>query len=139
MNSLIFSRILGVLQVFIAIGAIAGGVTLVMDVSGAGMGFPSGLLAATPFNDYLLPGLYLLLVNGLGTLLAAFLSFRRHHWAAEIGIAFGLALMGWIIAQILWVGYISWMQPFYFALGLLEGAFGAYLQRVRDKQLDVVH
>jgi hypothetical protein len=134
----VLHKSLGWLQIFIALGAIAGGVNFLLDTSGAGFGFTLDLLQGTPFKDYLLPGLYLLLINGLGTLLAAVLSFRRHPLAADVGIVLGLALMGWIAAQILWVGYLSWLQPFYFVLGVLEVA-NAYLLRVRDKQFAVVH
>ncbi|MEX2162571.1 MAG: hypothetical protein WD751_11770 [Anaerolineales bacterium] len=126
-----FSRSLGLLQVLISIGAIAGGLNFLRDTSGAGSGFTREQLNGTPFSDYLIPGLYLLLV-GAGTLAAAWLSLLQHPWSAELAIGLGLALMGWITAQIFWLGYLNWMQPFYFVLGLLEGGFGACMQRFRD-------
>ncbi len=118
---------LGSLQIFIALGAIAGGATFLLDRSGGIFGFTLDLLRGTPFNDFLIPGLFLLLINGVGTLAAGIFTLRIHSLAAEMAVAFGALLMGWIAAQILWLGYLSWMQPFYFVLGALEFVLGAWL------------
>ena len=55
---------LGILQIFIGLGAVAGGVGL---ISG-GLKFPLEWLRRSPFTDYLIPGLVLLTVNGIGSL-----------------------------------------------------------------------
>ncbi|MEZ4621512.1 MAG: hypothetical protein R2867_39255 [Caldilineaceae bacterium] len=58
---------LGILQVFIGIGAVAGGLGLALDPSGASLGTPLELLEETPFTTFLIPGIVLFTVNGLGT------------------------------------------------------------------------
>jgi len=40
---------LGVLKVFFGVGAVAGGLGLALDPSGANLGIPLGLLEETPF------------------------------------------------------------------------------------------
>ena len=52
------------LELFTALGAIPVGIMLITDPTGAGVGFPPGWIEATPFGSYLVPGIYLLLMNG---------------------------------------------------------------------------
>jgi len=62
---------LGVLQVFTALGAPAGGFGLVLEPSGANLGIPLEALEHSPFSTYLVPGIVLFMVNGLGSLVGA--------------------------------------------------------------------
>lgn len=123
---------LGLLQIFIALGAVAGGLNFILDLSGGRSGLAPQILAETPFKDFLVPGLYLLVVNGIGSLAAAILSLIRHPWAPELAVFLGLFLMGWIAAQLLWLGFLNWTQPFYFALGFLEAALGGGWRRLKE-------
>ncbi len=119
----------GVYQVLIGLGAVAGGLGLVLDPSGASLGMERAWLTGTPFGDYLVPGLFLLVVNGLGQLAGAAVTFRRHRRAGDAALLLGAIMVGWIVAQVSWLGYLSWLQPFYFAVGLLELALGWALRR----------
>ena len=66
---------LGALQAFIGVGAVAGGLGLALDPSGESVGIPLELLAETPFTTFLIPGIVLFAVNGLGSLTGAIASF----------------------------------------------------------------
>lgn len=111
-------------QLFIGLGAVVGGLGLVLDPSGGNLGLPLAWLERSPFPDYLIPGLYLLLVNGVGSLVGGILSWRRHRYAGEIGMALGALLMLWIIAQVWWIGLSHWLQPVYFSFGVVELSLG---------------
>ena len=74
---------LGVLQAFIGFGAVGGGLGLVLEPSGANLGIPLELLENSPFATYLIPGIVLLTVNGLGSLVGAAASFTRYQYAGE--------------------------------------------------------
>lgn len=63
---------LGGLQVFIGLGGVSGGFGLVTEPSGANLGFHVDLLSKSPFSDYLIPGLILLIIIGLGSLVGVF-------------------------------------------------------------------
>lgn len=56
---------LGVLQVLIGLGAVAGGLGLIVDPTGASLGLPVEWLSGSPFPDHLIPDIVLLGVNGL--------------------------------------------------------------------------
>ena len=124
------SDILGSIQVFIAIGAIPAGVLYLMDTSGARMGVSSELLKNSPLDSFLLPGLFLLLVNGLITAAASVLSFIKHKYAGMAGLMLGLILTAWIIVQVAWIGLTSFMQPMFFVIGVIEALLGILIMRV---------
>lgn len=120
--------ILGTLQIFIGIGAVPAGFLFIVDPTGAGLGFPSdwlATLATTPFKNYLVPGIFLFSVNGIGSLTGAFLTFRRHRLASLVAFGLGAFLMSWIVVQVLTLGPpLHWLQILYFVLGAVEVLLG---------------
>lgn len=111
-------------EIFVGLGALYGGGSLVMDPTGTAIGMPLTLLAGSPFADFLVPGLTLLLVNGVGSLVAAALALARVRWAGALGVALGAFLVAWILLQMLWIGAISWFQPVILACGVAEAWLG---------------
>ncbi|MBV7337486.1 hypothetical protein KFU94_56505 [Chloroflexi bacterium TSY] len=95
---------LGILQIFVAIGAIPASILLITDPSGSSLGTPIELLDNSPFSDFLIPGIFLLAVNGISNLIGAAASFRLYSRAGEIAAALGTFLILWIIAQVYWMG-----------------------------------
>ena len=123
---------LGGLQVFIGLGGVSGGFGLVTEPSGANLGFHVDLLSKSPFSDYLIPGLFLLVVIGLGSLVGGVLSMLRYRYTGEIAAVSGAFLMIWITAQVCWIGLIVWLQPLFFCLGAVELALGLLLRRIKE-------
>ncbi len=115
---------LGVLQILIGLGAVAGGLGLALEPSGANLGMQVEALSGSPFPNYLIPGIVLLVVNGLGSLAGGIASLVRYRYAAEIAAALGIFLILWIVIQVAMIGLVSWLQPLYFALGAIELALG---------------
>ncbi len=117
--------VLGVLQVFVGIGAIPAGVGLIADPSGVSMGMSLDWLAGSPFPNFLIPGLFLFAVNGLGSFAGALMTFRRRQYAGLVAIGLGGFLMAWITIQVIIIGPpIHWLQTLYFVLGAVELASG---------------
>jgi hypothetical protein len=119
---------LGILQAFISLGAVAGGLALILKPDGSNLGLPLEWLRGSPFSNYLIPGLVLLVVNGLGSLAGGVASFFRYRYAGEIAVALGAFLMMWIVAQVWWIGLSHWLQPLYFGFGGVELGLGLLLQ-----------
>ena len=121
--------ILGLLQAFIALGAMAGGFLLIKDPSGAALGFPVSLLEGSIFPDFLIPGLFLFLVNGLGSLIGAVLTFIKNRSAGPVAIALGVILVAWIFIQIITIRSFLWIHALYIVLGLSELVLGVLVNR----------
>lgn len=121
-------NILGLLQVFIGLGAIPPGIIFIVSPQGwPGVMPPVSMLANSPFSDFLIPGMFLLLFNGVGSLVAAYLTFRSHRYAALVAMGFGLFLIVWISAQIYWFETVLFLHIFYFSCGVVELALGTWL------------
>ena len=127
---------LGVLQMFIGLGAVGGGLGLVLEPNGANLGIPLELLKNSPFSTYLVPGIVLLMVNGLGSLVGAVASFKRYWCAGEIAIALGLFLVVWIMLQVYWFTAFHWLHALYLGIGLLELVLGWLLRKVLRREVD---
>lgn len=115
----------GVLQLFIGIGAV--GIGLILKPDGSNLGMSVELLGESPFEDFLIPGIVLLSINGLGSILGGLLSFRRHLYAGKVTMILGVVMVIWIASQVYWIGLISWMQPVYFVLGIMEVFLGVMI------------
>jgi hypothetical protein len=120
---------LGSLQAFIGLGALAGGFGLVKDPSGSALGLPMSFLEGSPFPDFLIPGMFLLAVHGIGSMIGAGLSFTRRRYAQEIAIVLGAILIAWIVIQIVIINSFHWMHVLYFILGIVEFGIGLFIKR----------
>jgi hypothetical protein len=90
---------------------------------------PVGLLRQTPFASFLVPGLLLLLVIGIGNLVAGILVVRRARGASTAAFAGGMALLTWILTQMILLRTAHWLPLTY-----LVAAFAILLQAVRQRR-----
>ena len=116
--------ILIIIEFFNGLSGLAGGFGLMSDLTAASLGMDVSWLEGTPFSNYLIPGIVLFFVNGVGNVFAAIISLRRNRHFARAALFFGLIMMIWIISQVAWIGYKSFLQPLYFSSGLLQGILG---------------
>ena len=120
---------LGAIQAFIGLGALGGGFMLVRDPSGSALELPMSLLEGSPFPNFLIPGMFLLAVNGVGSMIGAGLSFTRRRYAQEIAIVLGAILVAWIVIQVIIISSFNWLHVLYFILGVVELGIGLYIRR----------
>ncbi len=120
------------LLLFQGISATPSGLLLVLDPTGGLMHMPLAMLKSSPFPSFLIPGLILSIVLGLGAFAVLACVFilpdwswaqrlnpaRGQHWAWSASAAFGLALMIWITVQVLMIGLGAFIQVLYFGVGL---------------------
>ena len=107
------------LEVFLGIGALAGGAALIMGPRGEIIPLRVADLKGSPFDTFLIPGLVLFAVLGIGPLVAAALAWIRHPIAPIAGLVVGIGLLVWLGVEIAIVGYSNEppLQPFYLLLG----------------------
>jgi len=106
------------LHLLLGIGAVAGGFGAVMDPSGESMGATTEMLKVGPFRDFLIPGLFLLVVNGLGNLAAAVGAWRRYAFQPYVSSGLGVVMMLWIVIQVIVLQSVVALHVATFLLGM---------------------
>ena len=124
---------------FIGLGAVAGATGMLADPTGKAMGMDAMLpyfqvlpLAEYFYQDFVFPGIALLIVNGLTNLTAAGLLLAKKHSGVVLGGVFGVTLMLWICIQF-YMFPPNFMSTTYFFFGLAQAATG-YAAWVFEKQ-----
>ena len=128
---------------FIGIGALAGGLSMIIDPSGKALHMDGMLpyfqvlpFADVLFRDFLFSGFALLIVNGLTNLTAAAILFRKKKIGVILGGVFGVTLMLWICIQF-YMFPLNFMSSIYFVFGLCQVITGyiAWKRIPREEQV----
>ena len=107
------------LHLFIGFGAVAGGFAAVSNPISP-LGIPSDMLKNGPFDDFLIPGLFLMLVLGLGNIFAGISAILKHKWWPYFSGAMGDILILWIVIQCLILSTIAALHVIFFGFGVLQ-------------------
>lgn len=127
------SLLLVFLHSFLAIGALFGGMFLIVDSHGELSGLPLSLLEGSLFNSYLIPGIILFsmlgiipaitaiaLVKGFHWNLVERLNlFKDKHWSWAFSLYIGFVLIIWIIIQVAIIKELFILHFIYIFLGLI--------------------
>ena len=105
-----------VLHLVIGLAAIGAGQALAIKPSGASLTFDVEWLQGSPFSDYRIPGLFMLLVIGPVNLISALAQWRRKQWAPEVSAPSGVILLAWIAIQTAIIGSRPWSQAMWWAV-----------------------
>lgn len=124
--------LLFVIQLVLGIGACFGGGALVIDPTGGIIGMPSDIMVLNWFPNYLIPGLILLIVLGIGPLVIAsalirkwnwklgssLSPYKQQHWSWSFSLYSGFATLIWIVVEVYILQAIALVHLLYFAVGL---------------------
>jgi hypothetical protein len=115
-----FARyLLIVLDAFLAVTAVAGGIGLFTGAIAPGL----DLLQGSPFGSYLIPGLALLVLVGGSALVALLWLIRQQPYGVLAAALAGIMILGFELVEVLVIGSPAGiarnLQLFYFTLGLL--------------------
>ena len=118
------------LHIFIGIGALAGGFSAVSNPESP-MGISPDMLKNGPFDNFLIPGLFLMIVLGCGNLIAAGLIIKQHKWWPYVSGGMGDILVLWIVIQCLILFTIAGLHIIFFILGAIQSllAIGVIYQK----------
>ncbi len=114
------------------INALPAGVMFIIDPSGAIIGLSTELLAKAPFGNFLIPGLFLLLVMGLLPIVILYglvnrskivwaeriNLYKEMHWSWTYSFYLGLVMIIWINIQLLMMKEYSFLQVVISLLGV---------------------
>jgi hypothetical protein len=119
--------LLTLMVAFLAVTAVAGGAALLTGDISPGL----KLLAGSPFDSYLIPGLALLGLVGGSALVATFLMLVRHPWGVAVSAVAAVMIMGFELVEVLVIGSPAGLarnlQLFYFTLGLLIAVLAGWM------------
>jgi hypothetical protein len=114
------------LEVLLALGAFGGAAGFLLlgeELLGPGT-------ADLPFASPVLAGLALASVNGVLPTVVVLGTLRRRPWARTGHLVVGLALVGWIVVQVAFLGWPPhWLQLAYLAYGVVITALALRLRR----------
>lgn len=129
--------LLYILHIFLGVGALAGGGSMVIDPSGDLIHMPTSMLERSPFSDFLIPGILLFIVFGILPLFVFYGLIKRlelrwvntlnpfkklySFWALSLYIGFGLII--WIMVQTYMLNSVAIIHLIYMSLGLLIQVF----------------
>jgi hypothetical protein len=122
-----------VIEAVIGLSAIQGGIAL---LRGDFMHeLPVAWLAGTPFNDYTIPGLVLVIVVGGSALLAAATVFIDREWAVLVSVLAGLLMAGYEVVEVVSLDskvgnalpIVLELQLLFFVLGLAVFGLAEFL------------
>ncbi len=112
---------------FLGVGALFGGGVLIISPSGKLFGMPLSMLAASPFRNFLIPGILLFVVLGICPLLLIFALLRNlkipvaehfnlftdMRWPWSFCIYQAFALIIWIQLEMVFLQAVHWLHTFY--------------------------
>jgi hypothetical protein len=134
-----FYRLIVALHALVGIGALAGGLGAVMNPAA-----PMGMSAAQalkngPFRDFLIPGLFLICVLGLGNLGAAYASAKRLRLHGIYSLCMGAIMVAWIVIQCLILDAVVALHVIFFCIGAVQGILAvALLYRRNEFPMSVI-
>ena len=101
------------LHLFHALSAIGGGIAL----AAGGLGVPTVLLRHTPFDSFVVPGIFLAVVIGGSATIGAIALLVHWRRALVTSAAAGAVMVGWILGEALLVEGFNWLQGLYLLTG----------------------
>lgn len=104
-----------------------------IDPSGNVMQMSTRLLEHSPFTNFLIPGLLLLLVNGLSSLWISWIVSQQKANYQGFIVGQGVLLTTWILIQVLLIREVLWLHYSFGGLGMALIWAGVKLRIVPPK------
>ncbi len=120
----VVNRVLFILHVLVGLGAMSGGLAAITD-PGKPLGMPVEALKYSPFSDFLIPGILLFGVIGLGNILCAVTFLFKIKYQGYVSSVFSWALVIWIIVQCIMLRAVVFLHVLFFIIGLVQAALSA--------------
>ncbi|TMC09121.1 MAG: hypothetical protein E6J41_11305 [Chloroflexi bacterium] len=120
----------------VGLSAIIPGWTIATSGTVGGFRLPAEWLSGSaPFRDFVIPGLILLLVIGVGGVLTATLNVADNRLASVVALAYGLVLVGWIAGELVFMTQTMVLTWVILAAGVVVAVLAApdALPALRDR------
>jgi hypothetical protein len=121
------------LLLFNGIGAIYGGGNLILHPDGSSLGITTEWLQYSPFDNFLIPGIILFIVNGLFSLIVFIALIYNSRFLAYMILGEGTLLCGWILIQMLMLREVNFLHVTLGTVGILLLVIGAFQKAIESK------
>lgn len=118
-----------ILLLITSISAIFGGGAMLIDPSGTNQGLPIETLINSPFEDFLIPGLILFVIFGLGGLTTTIIVMKKTKGYPFLTIFMGFALSIFISVEILMLKDVNFLQIIFAIIGISLVILGIILRK----------
>lgn len=116
------------------LAATIAGLMFIKAPDGTLMGMDTAILALSPFFDFLIPGIVLLVVNGISSFWVLWKVAGHKHTAGYWLIFQGLLSGGWIVVQVILLRAFNWLHFVFLLIGLIFLCTGwQYLKGNRNR------
>lgn len=122
----IVRRLLLFLHGFVGIGALAGGMAAIINPMEP-LGVTIEALQNSPFTNFLIPGIILFTVIGLGNIFSAITLGHNFRFQGYVSSIFSWALVVWIVVQCIMLDEIIPLHIIFFVIGLVEATLSAII------------
>ncbi|NSW91753.1 MAG: hypothetical protein HPY74_13975 [Firmicutes bacterium] len=119
-------RLLFALHLFVGIGAIFGGLAAIIDPEEP-LGITVEALKNSPFKNYLIPGIILFTIIGLGNIFSALMCRFKPQFQGYISSVFGWALVIWIVVQCIMLNTVAFPHILFFIIGVIKAVLSAII------------
>jgi hypothetical protein len=107
------------LHIFVGIGAMMGGLAAITNPDQP-FGIPIEILKNSPFSNFLIPGIILFTIIGLGNVVSAYIFHFNSKIQGYISSIFSWALVIWIIVQCIMLNTVEFLHILFFTIGLIQ-------------------
>jgi hypothetical protein len=112
-------RLLFALHLFVGIGAMVGGLAAIITPQGP-FGVPIEVLKYSPFSNFLIPGIILFTVIGVGNVFSALMVGFKLRLQGYISSVFSFALVIWIVVQCIMLNSVIFLHVLFFSIGAIQ-------------------
>jgi hypothetical protein len=124
------------LLLFLGFGGIFGAWMLITDPSGGKFEWSLDLLLGTPFNSFLIPGIILMIANGILPLYISVSILQKKIYANWLILFQGMVVLGWLTAQLIFNPdfFVPEIHLTSYGVGILLGLIGWVLHRLSSRE-----
>ncbi|MFZ7115394.1 MAG: hypothetical protein ACO1G9_08470 [Bacteroidota bacterium] len=125
-------KIVAVLLLFFnGAGAIYGGGNFILHPDGSSLGITEEWLRYSPFENFLIPGIVLFIVNGVFNFVVIIFILKKWNYYQTLVICAGVLLSGWILIQMIMLRDVNNLHVIMGSTGILLIVTGFMLRRER--------
>ncbi|OYU81817.1 MAG: hypothetical protein CFE23_02760 [Flavobacterium sp. BFFFF1] len=118
-------RIAGIIiLIIVGLNAVYAGIVLIVYPNGEILGLSRTILKYSPFTDFYIPGIFLLVLNGISSITVAISTAANKKYYPRLITMQGIILVFWLVFQVNYLRKVTTLQLAMLLLGILLISIG---------------